>query len=248
MLGDVRLLNVFCFLLLSLFCLIRQNDDKQRVLKPEFLFLFFAIPNSLFVNEQAWTDLPLVVLLFLLATCFQKPGFFIAGVLTGLVVAYKQYALIAVLLVFISWFRLLSKRDLLLRVFVSGLTFLIIVLPFCLTNWPAFYDSTVSGYVKALPRADSSNIPNIVKYYFQEEMPVQVWACISLGGLLFFIRRQFTENNTRQNLLLNISLAYAAVFLFGKQAFANYFYLCVGLFILSGAVSENEARNRINKK
>lgn len=241
-LGDVRLLNIFCFLLIAILYFVDQKSDNRKKLRPEFLFLFFAIPNSFFVNEQAWIDIPLVVFLFILATFFRKPGFLVPGVLAGLIIAYKQYAFVAVFLIFISWFRLFGSKEIFLRLFASGLTFLIFLLPFASTDWTAFFDSTISGYIKALPRPDSSNIPNILKYYFQAELPGAIWVLISLGGLLLFSWKQFTENNTTQKLLLNISLSYSVVFLLGKQAFANYFYLCISLLILSNATSEIDVK------
>jgi hypothetical protein len=185
-------------------------------------FLFH--PRGPFVLEQAWTE-PLaipflggVVALFLL----DRPR--LASVCLGLLCAMKQhlflYAPFLALLPGVGWSGLL----------LAGAVALATIAPFAIPNPHGFYRGVFVMLVHNPFRPDALSIPaDLARWGYT--VPTWVGFVAGLTPLVFLgkLRR------TPASLLLGSSLAFGLFYVFGRQAFCNYYYLLNTTMLLAAA-------------
>lgn len=181
------------------------------------LLIFMLQPRGLFVVEQAWGE-PLIVgvaaatLYFL----YYKPDGLLAGILFAAMLAIKQYLVFMCLPLFI-----LYKFDW-KRYGTIALTFTLIILPFVIWNPFEFFNRNVLHFFRLPIQTDSLGL---TAYFWEHGLLIPRWlspilaSLVSLG-LSFYLRRFGLLGY-----LHTVILTFYCLFLFGQQAFANYYYL-----------------------
>ena len=186
--------------------------------------LFLFAPRSMFVLGRGWTE-PFVVL-FLAATVFcalrlRK----LLPIALGLLLASKQYMVLAVPLVPLLLegpFRWKSYLSLLAK---AGGVALLVTLPFALWDWQAFWHSLVTVQKVAPFREDA--LSYLVWFYHQTGTqlgvaPAFAAATIAIGLALWRAER------SAAGFAASVALVYLVFIALNKQAFANYYFFVIG--------------------
>jgi hypothetical protein len=187
-------------------------------------------PRALYVLEQAWGE-PLA--LPLLAGCvlaFVHEKNKTAAILLGLLCALKQYFILylpALMLLRGAWQTNLS---------LSMLTLALTYLPFVLFTREGMWAALVLHHVHNPFRPDSLSIPAFLS---SAKIFVPTWLgpllALASFWLLRLVRRGVAE------LVLASSVTLFCFFLFGRQAFANYYYLLnITILIALSAVQDSK--------
>lgn len=198
--------------------------------------VWLAFPVSLFVAEQAWVD-PLVLAGFLwAAVALDARRFVLAGALLGAATVCKQPALLAV---FMTTALILATRPKDgIRFTAAGVTVgLLVAGPFLVADPAGLWRMTVTVPLGQLMRTDAMTLVALMQREWQVGWPG--WASgllylTTLGGLLFRLvktARGDLEVAPAYRWLPAMALLYGVVFLFGKQAFCNYWALAAGLVL-----------------
>lgn len=181
------------------------------------IFIFFLQPRSLFMIEQGCAE-PLIVgvLAIFFYAHYLKPTSPISSILLGAALAIKQYLLFMTLPLFILY-RFNKKPYLMI-----GFAFSLFLLPFILWSPFAFYQNTVLHFFQ-LPI--QTNSLGLTAYFSEHGVDVPRWISpiasgLVAGGLGFFLRRLGLLGY-----LHTLILTFFCLFIFGQQAFANYYYL-----------------------
>lgn len=198
--------------------------------------VWLAFPVGLFVLEQAWVD-PLVLAVLLgAALALDRERFGLAGALFGLAAATKQPAALAGVLAFgiVAFAR--PKAS--LRLAGAGLAaFAVVVGPFALGDPEGLWRMTVTVPLGQAMRPDSLSLVALAAREWGVAIPGGVSAVVYvalLGALLWRGARAGRSDGRpapADRFLPALALLYAVVFLFGKQAFCNYWALTAGLVL-----------------
>lgn len=197
----------------------KELGDRPALLRlAELALLVFLLqPRGLFVIEQAWGE-PLIVgaAAASLYYFYDKPGGPLADILLAAMLAIKQYLVFMVLPLFI-----LYKFDW-KRYATTGLAFILIVLPFIIWNPPEFFNRNVLHFFR-LPI--QTNSLGLTAYFWEQGILIPRWFSPIMAGVvsmsLGFLLRRFGI----VGYLHAVILTFLCLFLFGQQAFANYYYL-----------------------
>ena len=224
--GDVRW-GLWLFLGLSML-LVSQFKFK----KAEILFL---CPVIFYLIECSLVDLGLLPLFLAGLFSLKKERWILSGFMFGLAAGGKQYAFLPLVFSSIATFFLISRRAG-ATIFITGITTATVtVLPWLINAPEVFISSTFWGLLAVPPRADALTLFALVKYF---GLGWSKWLglFVGLGGLLgacFFLSRRVVG----QSLVFRVSLAsgcvYGIVFLFGSQAFGNYYFLVYLFFCIA---------------
>jgi hypothetical protein len=198
---------------------------------PDALFACMLFhPRGLYVLEQAWGE-PLALPLlsgFVLAFIHGKTK--TAAILLGLLCALKQY--------FILYLPALALLQGAWRVSLplSTLAFASTYLPFIIFSREGMWNALVLHHLRNPFRPDSLSIPAFLSSA-KILLPTWIGPVVALASfwLLRIVSRGVAE------LLLASSLTFFAFFLFGRQAFANYYYL-LNMTILIALAAIPDAR------
>lgn len=182
------------------------------------MLLFVWQPRSLFVIEQAWGE-PLAVGVAGAAFYFfyRRPAGRVGDVLFGVLFTVKQYLIYMALPVLIlygfNWKRYLTV----------ALTCLLVTLPFFLWDPLAFYNRNVLHFFQLPIQTNSLGLTGYV--WEQQGVLIPRWISPLAAGVLSlglsFLLRRFVL----LGYLHTVILALLCLFIFGQQAFANYYYL-----------------------
>lgn len=195
-----------------------------------FAVLWLSFPVTLFVLEQSWIDVLL---------CFQILAFFYlidakkwlgAGCVLGWCAATKQYGVIVALLACAAPFLWRQKKEGLALSLSTVGSFGIFFLPSALYDWPAFHASTIQALAQMQMRADSFSLPALFLNSFGIQLEGMVTLIAAMAGLIFallYLRKKSGE----QGLTRALVIFFAITFLFGKQAFCNYYYFLAFLIL-----------------
>jgi hypothetical protein len=171
-------------------------------------------PRGPFVLEQAWTE-P-IALPFLggvvLAIASGRP--ILASVLLGLLCATKQH--LALYVLFLAFVPGIGLRG----VVLAGLTALGTILPFVLRDPRDFYWAVLGRHSAGWFREDSLSVPAVL-YHLGIKIPAWVGFLAAMAPVPMIGR--YPRNVT--SLLLASCVAFGLFYLFGRQAFCNYYYL-----------------------
>jgi hypothetical protein len=171
-------------------------------------------PRGPFVLEQAWTE-P-IALPFLggvvLALVSGRP--ILASVLLGLLCATKQH--LALYVLFLAFVPGIGLRG----IVIAGLTALGTILPFFLPNPRDFYWAVLGRHSAGWFREDSLSVPAVL-YHLGITTPSWVGFLAALAPVAWI--RRYPRNAT--SLLLASCVAFGLFYVFGRQAFCNYYYL-----------------------
>lgn len=236
--GDVRFAFVATeALLLVLLYSWLPGHPMRRYL---WILMWLTFPPQLNVLERAWIE-PFMVFFWMLAIWLTQRGRpLAAGVALGCLCAVKQTAIFLPLLLLPHFYARFGQRRTLQAMGATVLSFLAVLLPFALADWSWFYGSTIQALAQLPPRADSLNVQ---AYLMHAGLPTLsgpgylLLLLATLAGLLYWIRRQ----PTMQRSLAAAFCFYAILFLFGKQAFLNYYVFLAFLLLTASAEGERES-------
>lgn len=211
-----------------------KGERLCQLLPLTFLFL----PRSLFVIEQSWTE-PLVVVSMagfaLAAESGRWPA--LTGGLLGLWLSSKQYVALAIPMI-------LKLRRWRLTTWICAVAVgLALVLPFAVWDFRAMMENVLYFFLKSPARGDALSL-----YGFAVALgvsPSAGWigaaaACLWIGALAWFTWKM---PRNLPGMLFAAAGMWIFFFLFGKQAFANYFYLVGFTLLLAVAASPGAAED-----
>ena len=184
-------------------------------------------PLTAFVIEQAWVD-PVslgLLALGLWAVAARRAG--LAAIVLGVACASKQpLALLVPLLALVPGF---TRRHVAIALAAGGAT----VLPFVIWDPAAFWRGAVHYFVALPVRSDALTLSNLIRRRFG-------WAPGELAGLaaggvaVAALWRRLPRADASFALLAGLVLC--SLFLFGRLAFANYYFFLSGLVALGAAL------------
>jgi len=192
--------------------------------------LLFLCPVIFYALECSLTDLGLLPL-FLAGLYFLKEkSWNFAGIALGLAAANKQYAFLPLLLSTAAVYYSVSAKAGLRILFAGGATAIIFVLPWILSDAPAFFQSAILPLVKTAPRLDALTLFSLANHY-KFEWPKIFGIILSALSLVGSVAGAIS---CRGSVPFAVSLAsascYGTLFLCSPQAFGNYYFL-VFLFL-----------------
>jgi hypothetical protein len=188
-----------------------------------FVLLFLFHVRALYILEMGWTD-PLIFMMFGLSLLAYDRGYAAPGALAyGYFLSMKQYlAYLA-----IHWLLLERRwRYLLLGIMTGMLT----AVPFLFLDPVSFWNQGVLFLLHVPFRADGLTVFSVL-YRLFGIVPSKLWTA-AIGGIaallsLFLFRKE--RNLT--GYLFATSITMFAIFLFGTQAFCNYYYFLSGIML-----------------
>jgi len=220
--GDVRW-GLWMFLGLSMLLIPQFGFRKAEIL--------FLCPVLLYLLECSLVDLGLLPLFLAGFLFLKKKKWVLAGVMLGLAAGSKQYAFIPLIFSSVSVFFLISRKSG-WQIFLAGIgAVALMVMPWLLHNPEMFFSSTIASHFNTKPRADALTLFALANYLGLGWSKL-LGLLAGLGGLLgacvcLHRNAQFTLVG---RVALACACAYCVVFLFGSQAFGNYYFL-VYLFL-----------------
>lgn len=234
---DVRGIWIACILAsaLMMYGLARRTNPgppgKRFAELVTLCYLF--LPRTLFVVEQSWTEpLTAVTLAGFALAVGSGRGPAWTGAWLGLWLNSKQYAVLAIPFVF----KLLPRRW---KVWAYAvLVGVAVTAPFALWNFPALYRAVFGFFVSSMGRPDGLSLYSALLWAgveLQWWMTVPLW----LAGWAFFTWRMPRH---LPGMLFATASMWLFFFLFGKQAFMNYFYVISLAILLAVAATPLEAK------
>lgn len=245
-LGDVRLASIAAntasvFLLLALM----RRAGHAPVTGWIACLAWLTLPISLFVLEQAWVDPLLVpfVMGLMLAVCYRRWA--MAGALLAMLIGIKQYAVLLVLPSAVFAWRVGGRVALLRATGTAAIVLALLIAPFALLDSDALYHQLAGTLFQRELRNDSLSIPAFVVNALGEGLPELLLAVVTvasaIGFAVWLARREHVDEH---DWLSAIVLTFAVAFLFGKQAFCNYYYLLAALLFARATLAPIELSGR----
>ena len=215
--------------LLSLFSVWAVRRPRSHL--PYLLLLLASLPGWPLVLRAAWTE-PFSLLLLAAAAAVWPRGA-VSGSWLGLGLASKQYFAVAAPFLFLYRDRVWSRRALLAAIVtVLGVGAGILWGP------EAFWSAAVEFHTSTPPRLDSSNLVGLFGIFgLWWSPPVFLPLAVGLGVAALASMRSRDASSA----FAALGLALAASFLLSSQAFANYWFLVMGLCLLSLATLADES-------
>lgn len=196
--------------------------------------LWLAFPVCLMVVTRSWND-PLLIAGCVVMLAFLLEGQFMwAGVALGFACACKQYMIFAALLSGLLALRLGGWPKALRLAASATIVYLAFVLPFLLWNPSAFVHITVSAMLSLPSRRDAFGVAAWLQAV-QVPIPRGMSIVASLSGFALAVWWLATARSSESGVAGawtgGVAVTYALTFLFGQNAFLNYF-LFVSAFVL----------------
>lgn len=222
--GDSRWFAILCGigLVLAIRRLSRSGDTDVLGL------LLLVSPGWPLMVQLSWTE---VLSVLLLALAFvAKPGGRVRSVLFGLFIGSKQYLLFTALPVAVSWLRR-RTRALILAGGVAAAAYAV-----GLVFGAGYVDWVFLFHLRVPPRPLGDNIPGLAELLLGIEIHFPSWMSI-LAGLALGGWTASRKPRTDASMLLAMVATMTPIFLFGYQAFPNYWYGVLGMFVIAQLVS-----------
>lgn len=243
LLGDVRFGYIVAeFLTLFGLLLFLKKYLHEKNLIYSIAILWLAFPVSLFVLEQAWID-PVIVMCFAwLAYFIANENFKFSAITAAFLAATKPYSLLIPFLTFVFLWRTQGRSKALRWALICGVVFLIILAPFLIDDASGFYKTTIQWMLHAPMRTDSLSLPSLWVYLIHQ--PVAGWLLTMIYffalGITVLWQIKHSLPHVRVWLFAQVFI-YGVIFLFGKQAFCNYYYLWAFFILTSAALYSLDA-------
>lgn len=230
---DVRAFFILAeiFILFGFHRILKQFNINQEVI---FLLLlswsFFPIQN--FILEQSWIDPALIATTLWVFIFIQEKRWAMASIAIGIMVATKQYAIITALLLVPYLWKQLKFKKLFFFVILSVFSASVIILPFFIGASEQFINMTIKVPSLQAFRPDSYSLIAILwNNYPQINFLPLTWIIPLLSLVTFFIYSCFKPS--MKGTIYSLFWCYYLTFLFGKQAFCNYyFFLMIFLYLI----------------
>lgn len=222
--GDVRYFSVAADLIVALVLnrIVRKRWSHESAALIPLLFLFH--PCGLFVVEQAWTE-PILLATFAVFILLQVEGrSTAAAAVYGYFLSLKQYLLFFIL----YWF--IVERNiwrLLLGVGVAAAT----AVPFVLWDFDSFWEQAILfNFTKTGFREDSLSITSAL---YPLIGPVKKSLSVTVGAVVSLWTFWAMRNKGLSGYCSAVTISTFAMFVFGSQAFCNYYYFVGGLMLFT---------------
>ncbi|MBF0423707.1 MAG: hypothetical protein HQL73_12020 [Magnetococcales bacterium] len=245
-LGDIRQTYIIAqiVILIILWRLARDRGFSPLAARL-FPLVWIAFPVTLFVLEQAWNDTLLIAFCALLAWSLnrqtQSPGWWkYTGLFLGLALGSKQYALVVAWLTAIYVWRRFGMAVAFRVLLLAGGVLFLTLFPFLFQNPQAFIDHTVLEIAGYGIRSDALSwlgfFMAVGKVATPGSQVLTIYLLLAITVSLWFLGQ---PRMTLFHWALANLLIYAGLFLFGKQAFCNYYYFLALFIILSLLFTQN---------
>lgn len=219
--GDTRFGSIFWELVgvVMIYRLVRKQTSSPVLLSLAELaiLLFWLQPRNLFVIEQSWGE-PLIVGLLGVSLYFfyYQPAGPWADIWFAAMLAIKQYLAFMGLPLFMlygfNW----------KRYALTALIFALIIAPFVLWNPVEFYRRNVLHFFQLPIQTDALSLTS---YFWERGILIPRWISPVAAALVSFGVGWLLRRFGLLGYLHTIILTFFTLFLFGQQAFANYYYL-----------------------
>lgn len=227
--GDLRFAYIFS-MLVSCVILFYGTNRNKTVFYISFILLF-SNPYTFFMVKYAWIDLlafPFFALYFLL---FKEKRYLFSYFILGLLMALKLYFIFLLPISILYLYNINNKiRQPILLGSFSILISILCFLPYLFTNIDALV-YTITYFLNSLPRIDSLSITGYISQFGIKFNTIgSILSLLIIAIILFRIWK-----NNRISILFQIqdlSLVLFALFIFGKQAFGNYYFNLLFLAII----------------
>ena len=226
--GDIRYAYVLAeaAVVAILWWLARRRWERSVAELLPLLFLYR--PRDLFVIEQAWGE-PLILLFFALSLLLYERGKRVwASAAYGYLLSLKLY-----LLCFLFQWLFVERnwRRLLLGIVVTAAT----VFPFLLVDWKSFVGEGIVWQLRTGFRSDSLTIFGFLAPALGIKPP-NLWS-VGVGALLALILiLPLRKMPPLRGYLFATTTTMFGMFLFGSQAFCNYYWFVSGMLLFLLAV------------
>ncbi|MBF0108942.1 MAG: glycosyltransferase family 39 protein [Magnetococcales bacterium] len=250
-LGDIRhTYTIAQLVILLVLWRMGRNRGFSPVACHLLAMVWISFPVTLFVIEQAWNDTLLIAFSALLAWSLDRQirgeaprAWWTTAIFLGLAVATKQYA---VVLAWITLLFLWRRFGLSLALRVAGVSlsvFLVTVLPFFLWDPASFIAHPILEVAGYRIRGDAlSWIAYLLSFSGMEiggGIILTIYFLIAGAVTLWLIVH---DRLTLFHWALAAILIFGGLFLFGKQAFCNYYHF-LAFFILLALLFAQEKRH-----
>jgi hypothetical protein len=223
--GDIRMASVLadCVTWLIAWLLLRRQGGTPRGVSA-WLLAWFTFPVQLFVLEQSWMDPILVALVTVTVFCLVRERWLWSAIAVGIGLATKQYFAVFAALWGIWVVRRCGFPAAVRLGLWSASVFGLLLAPFLLSDAEAFLRMTVYGLLNEPFRPDSFSL---LAHFYRTRGPASSWyylpGLIALAVCSVRIWSRPASAATTRELARGTFLVFTCVFLFGKQAFCNYY-------------------------
>ena len=235
LLGDIRY-GLLASTVLSALALAWATSRAGRVtlLPPALGALWLAFPVSLFVLEQSWVDPILAMATGVMAVALQSRRYLFAGLLLGFACAVKQPALLIAVPTLAWVLGAGGKRAGAMMVGGAFVAFALLVGPLLATEPEGFLRMTLRVPLSQAAR-DSFTLVSLGAQ-IGIGGAARIGALIAAAATIAIAVFAFVQGRGRQRLADWANLVFAThvfAFLFGKQAFCNYYALAAYFLLLA---------------
>ena len=189
------------------------------------LLVWLTFPVHLFVLEQAWVDPILVAIVAITIVCLDSGRWLASAIAVGIGLATKQYFVVFAALWAFWLMRRLGPKAAVRLGLVSAAVLLLILLPFLIDDAAAFVRMTILVPLGQAFRPDSFSL--LAYLYRDAAGPPGSWyvlpGLIAFGLWLVRLWRLSPAETTPTELARAGFFVLMWLFLFGKQAFCNYY-------------------------
>ncbi len=187
--------------------------------------IWLSHPASLLVMELAWIDPVLIAAMAVCLLLLVHEKWLGLGLLLGTTAAVKQYGGVAAALYFpYLWIR---HRERLPGVFlITGLSWAAWLSPFVFNDAGSFLSRTVGVYLHAPARSDSLSLVSWLKHGWDWQVPgglLLVLYLATLAGAVAWLTR--VRELRPADLMGATAVVFGVVFLCGRLAFCNYYFV-----------------------
>lgn len=237
LLGDARYAQGIALTVAGLFI---GYSRPGRLPKLAAALLLFT-PTVWFVLARAWTE-PFAVM-FLGATifCACRKWRWLLQVALGLLLASKQYLVLAVPLTFLlipefNWRLKQCWRAWIALLIGAGATAAIVTLPLACRDVHAFVFSTVTVQIKAPYRWDA--LSYLVCICFDIHSKYQTWTFLWVAAVVpMLLLSLWKARRSPAGFATAMAAVYLVFIAFNKQAFCNYYFFVIACFCCAIAAS-----------
>ena len=215
------------------------------------IIVYLAFPVQMFFAEQAWTDIILMPLVVWAFIGLLKGNILLTAICLGLAIATKSYIVALMLPFMIFIWKYYGVKHSVTFLTITGVVSILIVAPYLIIDFHGFNSSTnvvgiissKSGFNNAGVRTNSLNITAFLFNNFGIKLSMLhhnlsiVVAIVFASSAVYF--NQFSRHKALLHLSVVLFLLNNVAFLFGKQAYCNYYFFTM-IFLLIVLQLRNE--------
>ena len=228
LMAPIALIADIRFSLIIAFALTAMILGKKYKLGFWEIGIFLLFPINIFVIEQSWIEPLMLPFMALHFYSIKKEKYIQAGIWLGLLCALKQFMLFPFLLSSFYLYRKSSFKKTLIAPAIIVATFT----PFLISAPEVFLKNTFLAFLNFPERIDSLSWVAFSLYHFEASIPSVVIVLLYLGIFLYCLW-VLARNLNPASLKWGHFLTLAIVFLFGKQSFANYYFVLFFIYYLA---------------